>query len=139
MESAVKQRVKFLIDTMNINVPSLARKYELSERTVFDQINGNSKIGVAVVEALLLAYPEISAEWLLRGEGNQSRGYRDDKGTNITIDASGDHIQGNNNKNTINQAPSEELIELRVENKMLKEQIEDLRKDKDNLMSILKK
>lgn len=67
MENDIKNRVKKALRELEISPYSIARVQNLNERTIYDQINGNSKIGVATIEALLAYCPDLSAEWLLRG------------------------------------------------------------------------
>lgn len=69
MENEIKKRVKDAVKALEISVASIAKFRGLNERTVLDQINGNSKIGAATLESLLAYNPNISAEWLMRGDG----------------------------------------------------------------------
>lgn len=69
MEKRIKERAKQALKELDISVASVAKFRGLSDRTLLDQINGSSKIGAATLEALLAYRPDLSAEWLLRGEG----------------------------------------------------------------------
>lgn len=69
MEKRIKERAKQALKELEISVASVAKFRGLSDRTLLDQINGSSKIGAATLEALLAYRPDLSAEWLLRGEG----------------------------------------------------------------------
>lgn len=69
MENEIKKRVKDAVKALEISVASIAKFRGLNERTVLDQINGNSKIGASTLESLLAYNPSISAEWLMRGNG----------------------------------------------------------------------
>lgn len=70
MEDDVKKRVKKAIKECKISPSAIAKFRDISDRTVLDQINGKSRIGVATLEALLAFRPELSAEWLMRGTGD---------------------------------------------------------------------
>lgn len=70
MEDDVKKRVKKAIKECGISPSAIAKFRDISDRTVLDQINGKSRIGVATLEALLAFRPELSAEWLMRGTGD---------------------------------------------------------------------
>lgn len=70
MEDDVKKRVKKAIKECEISPSAIAKFRDISDRTVLDQINGKSRIGVATLEALLAFRPELSAEWLMRGTGD---------------------------------------------------------------------
>ncbi len=70
MENDVKERVKLVMKELEISTYAVAKFRGISDRTMLDQINGNSKIGVSTIEALLAYRPDLSAEWLLRGVGS---------------------------------------------------------------------
>ena len=69
MESEIKKRVKSVMRELDISAYAIAKFRGLSDRTVLDQVNGNSKIGVATIDALLAYRPDISAEYIMRGNG----------------------------------------------------------------------
>lgn len=69
VEKDVKQRVLQVLDECKISVNKLASSFEANTRTLNDQINGGSKIGAATLVALADFRPDLSAEWLLRGNG----------------------------------------------------------------------
>lgn len=69
MEKRIKERAKQALKELEISVNELANFRQLTRSTINDQFNGNSKIGAAALEALLAYHPDLSAEWLLRGEG----------------------------------------------------------------------
>jgi hypothetical protein len=70
MENDVKNRAKRAMKELEITAAAIAKFRGLSDRTILDQINGSSKIGAATIEALLAYRPDLSAEWLLRGNGD---------------------------------------------------------------------
>ena len=69
MEDAIKQRVAQVMKDCKISVNRLATASGISQRTLNDQINGNSKITAATLVALAESRQDISSEWLLRGVG----------------------------------------------------------------------
>lgn len=69
MEDAIKQRVAQVMKDRKISVNRLATASGVSQRTLNDQINGNSKITAATLVALAEFRQDISSEWLLRGVG----------------------------------------------------------------------
>lgn len=70
MENDIKKRVLHAMKELEISVNALANFRQLTRSTVNDQINGQSKIGAATIEALLAYRTDLSAEWLLRGNGD---------------------------------------------------------------------
>lgn len=69
MDKDVKMRVKIAMESLGISAYSIAKSCSINERTIYEQTNGSSRIGVSAVAALLSVSPELSAEWLLRGTG----------------------------------------------------------------------
>lgn len=130
METDIKNRVKVALRALDISPYSIARMQNLNERTIYDQINGNSKIGVATIEALLAYRPDISAEWLLRGTGDM---LITNKPTEINIDNSS-HGHHNTNIGSIGTQTiaNSDLAEL-------KQQIAELKADKEKLYQLLLK
>lgn len=129
METDIKNRVKVALRALDISPYSIARMQNLNERTIYDQINGNSKIGVATIEALLAYRPDLSAEWLLRGTGDM---LITNKPTEININnANMGHHNTNIGSGTQTIANSD-LAEL-------KQQIAELKADKEKLYQLLLK
>lgn len=75
METTIIQRIKKLIDANNMSITSLSKKINIVQTTLNRQLNGDtSSIPIGTIEAILHYFPEISAEWLLRGEGAMIKG-----------------------------------------------------------------
>lgn len=69
-EKSLKQRIIDLLLSQNVSVNLFAKSSGLKQTTLSDQINGESKISAITLTALLEYFPNLSAEWLLRGEGD---------------------------------------------------------------------
>ncbi|GAB3690493.1 hypothetical protein GCM10027592_07800 [Spirosoma flavus] len=66
----IQLRLQELIDALDISVLEFARK--LGERRgekVYHILHGRLKPSYDTIEKILLAYPQVNADWLLRGEG----------------------------------------------------------------------
>ena len=75
METTIIQRIKKLIVANNMSITSLSKKINIVQTTLNRQLNGDtSSIPIGTIEAILHYFPEISAEWLLRGEGEMMKG-----------------------------------------------------------------
>lgn len=70
IDGVLKQRVKEVMSACKISANELQRVYGISHSTVSSQVNGKSKLSAATLAALLDYNKSLSAEWLLRGEGN---------------------------------------------------------------------
>jgi len=66
----IHSRLQELIDALNVSVLEFAR--QLGERRgekVYHILHGRLKPRYDTIEKILLAYPQVNADWLLRGEG----------------------------------------------------------------------
>ena len=66
----IETRLQELIDALNISVLEFAR--QLGERRgekVYHVLHGRLKPRYDTIEKILVAYPQLNADWLLRGEG----------------------------------------------------------------------
>lgn len=62
-------RIKSLLDYSKINESAFSNIIGIPQRTLNYYINEKRKPSFELVEKILNAYPDVSAEWLLRGEG----------------------------------------------------------------------
>ncbi len=66
----IETRLQQLIDALNISVLEFAR--QLGERRgekVYHILHGRLKPRYDTIEKILTAYPQLNADWLLRGDG----------------------------------------------------------------------
>ena len=70
MNETIIQRIKKIIDANNMSITSLSNKLNIVQTTLNRQLSGEtSSIPVGTIEAILHYFPDVSAEWLLRGTG----------------------------------------------------------------------
>lgn len=67
MEITVYQRIKAYIDDNQISLNALAKTLKMNQSTVLRQVKGEQTLSSNLVENFLKAYPDVSAEWLMRG------------------------------------------------------------------------
>ena len=65
----VYQRIKAYIDDNRISLNALAKTLNMNQSTVLRQVKGEQTLSSTLVENFLKAYPDVSAEWLMRGVG----------------------------------------------------------------------
>ncbi|PRY36425.1 hypothetical protein CLV58_11215 [Spirosoma oryzae] len=66
----IESRIQQLIDALNVSVLEFARKLgEHRGEKVYHILHGRLKPRYDTLEKILLAYPQINGDWLLRGEG----------------------------------------------------------------------
>lgn len=76
-------RIKELIAQKEMNETSFAKSIGLSQRTLNNYMNGRSP-SYEAIDAILRAFPDVSAEWLLMGEGEMYKSEYDEPGLNLT-------------------------------------------------------
>lgn len=64
------QRFKAYLDKKGIKNAQAERALGFSNGLIGNAVKGNAAIGSDKLEKILIAYPDLSAEWLLRGTGN---------------------------------------------------------------------
>ena len=69
MENLITQRVREFLSCNSISVNSLAKQINVAQATLNPQLRGNRTLAANIVVKILEAFPDISAEWRLRGEG----------------------------------------------------------------------
>lgn len=63
------QRIKALATFEGLTIADFALKIGISPNTLSNYVQERRKLSLQVVEAILEAFPEVSAEWLIRGKG----------------------------------------------------------------------
>ena len=73
MDDIVLQRITAIMAKKNISVLSLAKVLNMHDTTLNRQLKGQSAMSGSTILAIILHFDDISAEWLLRGEGEMFR------------------------------------------------------------------
>ena len=78
MENNVTQRFREFMESTGLSILAFANAIGIPQSTLNQQLNGrngkNIGVQISVITATLSAYPDLSAEWLLRGEGEMKKG-----------------------------------------------------------------
>ena len=69
MKRTVTERFKELISIKTGTATPFSSEIGVSQSTLSCQLNSKTGVQVSVITAALKRYPDISAEWLLRGKG----------------------------------------------------------------------
>ncbi len=70
MEGVIIQRIKTILEVNTISINAMAKKMNIPQPTLNAQLKGERALTCRVVDGILQSFPEVSAEWLLRGEGD---------------------------------------------------------------------
>lgn len=69
MEATIYQRVKLVLGDKSISVNALSKQINVAQATLNPQLRGDRTLAANIVEKILTAFPDVSAEWLMRGVG----------------------------------------------------------------------
>lgn len=69
MEATIYQRVKLILGDKSISVNALSKQINVAQATLNPQLRGDRTLAANIVEKILTAFPDVSAEWLMRGIG----------------------------------------------------------------------
>lgn len=109
MESAIKQRIQAVLQRFDSNPTQFAKAYNLNQKTVHNQINADTQLSASIILLILEYYPTISAEWLMRGNGE------------MFLSEKSEETASSEGKNEELQFLRERIISLEAENKVLRE------------------
>lgn len=134
MEKAVVQRLDALRVELKETKNSMAVKCGINPPTFGRYLSGENKISISVITSVLQKYPDVSADWLLMGEGDMYKKTTELPPVDVSSEESIEHsaevarlVREKNELIDVNE-------ELREENKRLHAQLEVL---KDVLRSSL--
>ena len=69
MEVAIYQRIALILDDKQVSVNALSKLVEMPQTTLNTQLKGERALSANVVSKVLSVFPDVSAEWLMRGVG----------------------------------------------------------------------
>lgn len=68
-EKVILNRIKQVIEAFRLSINAFSQQIGLPQNSVNNYINEKRGISLGFILSILSTYPNISAEWLLRGEG----------------------------------------------------------------------
>ena len=72
------ERIKSLIAQLELSTRAFALHCGLRQNTLSNQLNGIRELSLSTVMAILRAYPNVSSDWLFRGEGEMFKAVEPD-------------------------------------------------------------
>lgn len=69
MEEDVKRRIREVLVEYQSNPTQLSKQFGVNQKTLNSQINDVTTLSASTILLVLKAFPDVSAEWLLRGFG----------------------------------------------------------------------
>lgn len=112
MEELVRQRIKSVLSYKNTSMTKLAGNGTPMQLKLSRQINKGSSITFDVIYFILQSFPDVSAEWLIRGKGTMLCG-EESKSIHIDMHKDGNVTgNGNNVGNTTTNEGNEDLLSI---------------------------
>ena len=123
---AMVERVIDVIKLKAKSVREFAESIGVKQVTLNQQLNGDRKLSLDTILSVLNSFEDISAEWLLRGEGEMYKTVSENK--NNSIDES-QYVSIKKYERIVNLfgQTAAELKEMALENKMLYDEIRNLK------------
>lgn len=69
MEVTIYQRIMLILDDKQVSVNALSKLVGMSQTTLNTQLKGERALSANVVAKVLSVFPDVSAEWVMRGVG----------------------------------------------------------------------
>lgn len=127
MEVTIYQRVKSVLEDKSISVNALSKQINVAQATLNPQLRGDRTLAANIVAKILDAFPDVSAEWLMRGVGTMY--------SNQDADDSSYMVAEEPKHDIINEVMPEH--EYHQDDSVWKAKYEELEKRYDQLLSIL--
>ena len=127
-QNAVKQRLRLILKEKHMPLASIGAESDSLKVTLSRQVNGDTAVSFSVIALFLDKFPDVSAEWLLRGQGDMF------KHTNhATIQTQNGGIGNTQNMNTFTEPIDLLRTEIAAKNEQIKVKDDQLRTKDDQL------
>lgn len=85
MENAICQRIMDFLSVSKLSINALSRTIGMTQSTVLRQLKGEQALSSKLLDGILSCYPDLSAEWLMRGKGDMflQEGTKESDGTDV--------------------------------------------------------
>lgn len=74
MENSINQRIREFINSLGVNDNQFAKSIGITQSVIASMFSRNTEPSSKVIVSILNAYANLSAEWLMRGEGEMIKG-----------------------------------------------------------------
>ena len=119
MEDLIIQRIADIIASKRLSENSFAKQIGSNQRTINQQLRGDRKLSLETVCNIIYSFEDISAEWLLRGEGSMNKSEEKNSDIHIMYETSLKQIL----------LRDERIRDLEIELELANTRCEDLKKE----------
>ena len=127
-EKILKERLRYVLHSEKCPIARFA-KTETDRARFGRQINGDASVPFSTILMVLRMFPDVSAEWLIRGEGQMSKTEEKQPTVYTTANVHDNYAGGDIN---ISQG-----VENQKELEDLRKQLDEVSKDRDFLKGLL--
>lgn len=133
----INQRIKEVLQKNDLSVTAFSKEVGLPQATVNRQLNGDARVSVGTIKAFLLKFKDVSAEWLLRGVGDECCGVPDEQLEREIAEETG-RVQsiGDNSSHNTQTMTNSAIVK---ENEMLRKSIEEKNEEIKFLRSLIQR
>lgn len=121
--NSVTNRIRLILADNKVSVNKLKDMFDMNQSTLNKQIKGDTPLPIETLGKIIESFPDVSMEWLMRGEGNMKKGFFNQMIGRMSSCGDGDVFQ------SVNTSTDEDL----------RQQIEELKKEKERLLGIIEK
>lgn len=133
---ALRLRINELLDRTNDNANSISSN-QAQQRRISRQLNEGKDFTVPTIIDILVKYPEVSADWLLTGEGSKYKPISELSSVDTTSEKSiNDSAELAKMTRKYNEA-TEMIEQLKKKCELLEKALEEERKDKERAIAQL--
>ena len=120
MEDIVTQRVNEFREKEGLSIRAFALKIGMLQETLNKQLKEDGRgASISTIVLILAAYPDLSAEWLLRGEGDMKKGEEWKVTQFIPVQ-----------NNELVDALKDHIVTLKADNERMRKEIDEYRREK---------
>ena len=124
MEVTIYQRIMLILDDKQVSVNALSKLVGMSQTTLNTQLKGERALSANVVAKVLSVFPDVSAEWVIRGVGTMYHKEGDADDYSYMVAETPHRVESN-------------IEEYHQDDSVWKAKYEELEKRYDQLLSIL--
>lgn len=137
VKEPVRERINATLNENKLSVAAFSKEVGIGQTTLNRQLNGDARVSVDTIKAFLHRFKNVSAEWLLRGVGDECCGVPDEQLEREIAEETGrvQSIGDNSNHNTQTMTDSA----IAKENEMLRKSIEEKNEEIKFLRSLIQR
>lgn len=124
MEVTIYQRIMLILDDKQVSVNALSKLVGMSQTTLNTQLKGERALSANVVAKVLSVFPDVSAEWVIRGVGTMYHKEGDSDDYSYMVAETPHRVEPN-------------IEEYHQDDSVWKAKYDELEKRYDQLLSIL--